>query len=575
MASTTAMLTGLSGLNANARQLDVIGNNIANVNTTAYKSNRMIFASQFSRDFSLGSTPSANDGGSNPAQVGLGVGVAGTQRNFNTGAINATGDSRDLAIEGEGFFIVQRASDQQFYTRAGAFRQNSTNDLVTVSGERVMGYGIDRDFNIIPGTLTPLNIPVGQLRLAEASTEVRFTGNLNARGTLPSRGSAISLPPLNDLSATPITGTTLLTGVDNPNVTGSQALFTAGQFIEIANTEKGGKRLPTTRLEITATTTVADLMTFIGNTLGVQSGGGVPNNPDGSAPGVTVDSTGAIQIVGNTGSINNLTLLGQNISVLSATGTRLGSPLTTQQTSVADGESVRTTFVAYDSLGNAVSLDLTMVLQSRNTNNGTTWRYYVDSPDNFGGPLQIGTGTVNFDAEGQLLDNVAPVTITLQRDNAGSVTPLPLRLSFNAPRATVSSIASSRSELAAVFTDGIPLGTLTSYSFGQDGVITGAFTNGLTRPIGQIALAQFSNADGLVDIGSNLFRTGPNSGIPLITNPTTLGTGRLIGGALEQSNVDLAAEFINLIQASTGYSAASRVITTTDQLIQQLLVLGR
>ena len=90
MASTTAMFTGLSGLTANARDLDVIGNNIANVNTTAYKSDRMLFATQFSRNLSLGSAPSNDDGGSNPTQIGLGVGIAGTQRDFTAGNVSAT-----------------------------------------------------------------------------------------------------------------------------------------------------------------------------------------------------------------------------------------------------------------------------------------------------------------------------------------------------------------------------------------------------------------------------------------------------------------------------------------------------
>src|SRR5436189_4281044 len=106
MASTTALFTGLSGLNANARRLDVIGNNIANVNTTAFKSNRMSFSPTFSRNFSLGTAPSATSGGTNPGQIGLGVSIAGTQRNFTNGAISATGVATDVAIEGDGFFIV-------------------------------------------------------------------------------------------------------------------------------------------------------------------------------------------------------------------------------------------------------------------------------------------------------------------------------------------------------------------------------------------------------------------------------------------------------------------------------------
>ena len=112
-------------------------------------------------------------------------------------------------------------------------------------------------------------------------------------------------------------------------------------------------------------------------------------------------------------------------------------------------------------------------------------------------------------------------------------------------------------------------------AIGDDGIIAGSFTNGLTRDIGQVALAKFANNAGLVDAGNNLFRTGPNSGTALVTTPLQFGTGRLVGGALELSNVDLSQEFINMILTSTGYTASSRVITVTDQLIEQLLQLVR
>src|SRR5207248_6536886 len=108
MASTTALYSGLSGLTANARNLDVIGNNIANANTTAFKSSRMLFATQFSRNLSEGTAPSTFTGGSNPSQIGLGVAIAGTQRDFTTGSLSTTGDQRDLAIDGNGFCIVKR-----------------------------------------------------------------------------------------------------------------------------------------------------------------------------------------------------------------------------------------------------------------------------------------------------------------------------------------------------------------------------------------------------------------------------------------------------------------------------------
>src|SRR4051812_27289239 len=165
MASTTALFTGLSGLSSNARRLDVIGNNIANVNTTAFKSNRMSFSPTFSRNLSLGTAPNSTNGGTNPGQIGLGVTIAGTQRNFANGAISATGVSTDVAIEGDGFFITDFGGEQ-LYTRAGAFQRNQQNDLVTIDGGKVMGYAVDNNFNIVSGNLVDLNIPVGTLTLA-------------------------------------------------------------------------------------------------------------------------------------------------------------------------------------------------------------------------------------------------------------------------------------------------------------------------------------------------------------------------------------------------------------------------
>ena len=580
MASTTALFTGLSGLNANAKSLDVIGNNIANVNTTAFKSNRLLFASQFSRNLSLGSVPRDTDGGSNPAQIGLGVTVAGTQRNFNSGSLSTTGDARDLAIEGEGFFVVARdqAATNRFYTRAGAFRQNALNDLTTVSGERLLGYGVDDSFNVVSGTLVPLNIPTGQLRLSEATTSIRLDGNLNAGGSVPTQGSRTTLAALVDATGAPVTLATALTAIDSDTLTaGLQATFAPGETLQVIDAEKGGKKLPTASLVIQGggtPTTVQDLITFLNASLGINTS--APADPAGFTPGASLNlATGVITVVGNSGTSNDLRLTTTNLRKLDVSGNpaTVPNPIATAKVAAADGESIRTTMFAYDSLGNEVRVDITTVLESKG--NGTTWRYYLESADNTVAPGAIGQGTISFDNEGRFIPAVSPVSVTVDRTGTGAVTPLTFDLDFASNSGSVSALKDVTSTLAQTFQDGTPLGVLTSFSVGNDGTITGGFNNGLTRTIGQVALAKFSNPEGLVDVGSNLFFTGPNSGTPVIATPTVLGTGRLVGGALELSNVDLAAEFINLIQASTGYSANSRVITTTDQLIQQLLALGR
>lgn len=578
MGSTTAMFTGLSGLSASSRALDLIGNNIANVNTTAYKSNRLLFSSEFSRNLSIGTTPSANSGGTNPGQIGLGVRIAGTQRDFSGGTPSPTGDARDLAIEGNGFFIVNNAGTDM-YTRAGSFRLNAQNDLTTIEGFRVRGYAVDDNFAVNRGTLVDLNIPVGTLTLAEATRNVQFSGNLNAGGTAASAGSVIALDSLSVAAGATVPPTapnlsettSLLSELELTSSPGTPA-FPVGSQIKLTQAQKGTKILPDDTFVVGATSTLQDLMDFFREAMGINTTTGA--NPDGNTPGLSLDpATGVVTIVGNVGTANDLAIDAGDIEVRDASGALLSRPFTPTESVQANGESVRTTFVAYDSLGNPVTVDLTAVLEAK-TAQGTTWRYFVDSPSPVSGPLSVGTGTVNFDSLGQI-EGDGTLTITLDRTGTGAVTPMDVTLNFRSQAGAVTALTDQTSTIAATFQDGTPLGTLTSYAVGNDGVIIGAFTNGLSRVVGQVALATFSNAEGLVDAGNNLYRPGPNSGTPVVSAPLEFSAGRVLGGALELSNVDLSKEFINMILASTGYSAASRVITTTDQLFQQLLVIGR
>ena len=581
MASTTALYTGLSGLMANSSRLDVIGNNIANVNTTAFKSNRMSFAPTFSRNFSLGTAPGALTGGTNPGQVGLGVSASGTQRNFANGAIGATGVNTDLAIEGSGFFIVE-SSSQRFFTRDGSFVRNPNNDLVTQSGARVMGYNVDDQFNIIEGDLQPLNIALGTLTVAEATSNVTLNGNLNASGEIGQQGSVhTSRAFFTDAGGTaPITGNEDLAATDiwvSDGVGGTTLAFDSTSpgpiQITVAGVEKGGKDLGShTWTYGVDGTTLNDFAGFLDQVLGTDSTTVGGQSLGGS---VAFDANGQLVVTGNEGTVQALDLETADLVVSGNVGGAggVGQPFVMTQTQDPIGESVRTSFVVYDSLGTPITVDLSLVLQETNPSGGTVWEFIAESNDNAVNDRVIGLGVVQFDANGRFVD-ASNQSFQITRDN-GAVSPLTITMDFDSGTDAVSSLTDTASSLAAVFQDGSPIGTLSNFSIGEDGIISGAFTNGLTRPIGQVALAKFANPEGLVDSGNNLFSSGPNSGTPLIANPLDFGTGRVVGGALEQSNVDLSQEFINMIMASTGYSAASRVITTTDELMDQLLVLGR
>src|SRR3954451_10177028 len=172
MALTSTLFTGLSGLNVNQTKLNVVGNNIANANTVAFKASRALFKSQFYVTDQSGSPPSDDFGGENPSQRGLGAVVAAIQKDFSPGSIEPTGKSTDLAIDGDGFFIVQ--GKDQHYTRDGSFVLNQNNELVSSSGLFVQGFAVDDNAQVIGGQLRNIQIPLSELTQAKATENVEL-----------------------------------------------------------------------------------------------------------------------------------------------------------------------------------------------------------------------------------------------------------------------------------------------------------------------------------------------------------------------------------------------------------------
>jgi flagellar hook protein FlgE len=557
MALTSTLFTGLSGLDVNQTRLNVVGNNIANVNTVGFKSSRALFRPQFYVTDAGGSPPDGEFGGTNPSQRGLGATVAAIEKDFSPGSIEPTGKSTDLAIDGEGFFVVK--SSTQKYTRDGSFQLNSSNQIVNTSGDFLQGFGVDSDFNIIPGQLQNINIPIGAMTAAQATENVKLEGNLNADGAVASGASV-----LNSQSLTTVGGlaapdaTTLLTNIaDSSN--NAVAKFTAGDVLTLQG-KKGGRDLPSSTYTVTATSTLGDLQTFLQDGLGIETG--VAATP---TPGVTLTTTGAdvtLDVTGNLGAENSLSLAGAALTNSSGV---TPFTFTDAPTSNPTGESVQTSFVAYDSLGTPITVSVTSVLESK-ADTGNTWRFYASSGDNQGGTIGLGTGTLTFDNNGKLLSSTGS-TISIDRQGTGAKTPLAMRLDFD----EMTSLTSRNSELVMTEQDGSAIGTLNNFSIGANGMITGSFSNGLTRNLGQVAMATFNNQLGLVDLGGNMYTAGANSGVPIVSAPLSLGAGSIRSGALELSNVDLSKEFINLIIASTGFTASSRVISTSDQLLTELL----
>jgi flagellar hook protein FlgE len=280
-----------------------------------------------------------------------------------------------------------------------------------------------------------------------------------------------------------------------------------------------------------------------------------------------VANSAHLVITGNVGSQNALEINGAalNASIGSSPFTFADGTNAAGITSNPAGESVYTSFTAYDSLGNPIEVDVTAVLQSK-ASSGNVWQFFADSPDSKAGGLAVGNGTLTFNNNGNLVSSTGN-SITVDRSGTGAFTPLSMNLDFS----RMTELSGQQSTLVTSQQDGFPAGTLESFSVGSDGTISGAYSNGQTRTLGQVALATFNNNQGLSDQGGNLFAASAGSGEPQIGFAGALGAGVIDGASLEQSNVDLSTEFTNMIVASTGFSASSKVITTSDQMIQELL----
>jgi len=695
------MSTALTGLSAAETQISVVGNNLANSNTVGFKASDVLFATQFLQTQSVGSAPTANSGGNNPVQEGLGVQVAEITPNFSQGTISNANSPTDLAIQGDGLFIGQGNDGSQQYTRNGTFTTNGQNELVTGTGNRVLGYGIDNGFQINTTHLQPLQIPLGSAMVAKATTKAVLQGALTPTGdiantagilqsavltdgsmSIPAAGPTATINGAGDLNGTynyyveftnnnntsrpqllpvttqllvnnqisltnlptppagdtsgwtginiyrsvnipgntnyylvdheslsalpasvpddipdttlinnakmsfygpPATDTTLLQDVvayDASTGTYANAFPTTGTLQFTGN--KGGNSLTTQNMAVTNTTTLKDLANFLQGSLGIQSPpGNDPNNPipvdsvSGLAPGVTITSDGRINIVSNDGVANSVSIPLSALQLIpsgdSANTAAVNIPFNSIQ--AAKGQGITADMTAYDSLGIALPVTITAVLE-KSTSSYTEYRWYADCGQNDPGTgqtnISVGTGIVQFDGQGNLIPG-SDQTVSIDRAQEPSVKPLQFNLDFD----QVSGLASPTATLSVSSQDGSAPGVLSSFNISNNGLISGVFSNGISRDLGQILLARFSNPIGLEQQGQNMYAAGVNSGLPIIANPGAEGSGTIAAGSLELSNSDIGASLINLITTQTMYSSNTRVITTAQNMFNDLLQLLR
>jgi flagellar hook protein FlgE len=459
-----SLYSGVSGLQNHQIRMDVLGNNISNINTTGFKKGRVNFQDMLSQTLSGAAKPTDEVGGVNPKQVGLGMVIASIDTIHTQGSLQTTGVMTDLAVQGEGFFILQDG-EKRYYTRDGSFGIDRNGLLVDpANGLRVQGW----QANTIDGITTinraaavdDLVIPVGDKDPAAATTEVELACNLDKRTPEIPPGAA----PQTILDGTWSTTFDIYDSFGNVH----QLRVNFTKVVGIANRWQ------------------AEVLV----------------DPDAEVP------TNTLVEIGAENNTDNLF------------------------------------FIDFDNLG---SLAAVLDAQGDTIAEGT---------------LQVQVG---FDVpEATIPPGEAAVRqlFTLNLGEVGSY------------RDAVTQFA-EKSSTKAITQNGYPMGYLESFKIDQAGVITGVYSNGTNRAIGQVALAGFTNPGGLEKAGENTYEVSNNSGEARIDAAGIAGKGKIIAGALEMSNVDLAEQFTDMIVTQRGFQANSRTITTSDQMIQELLTLKR
>lgn len=512
-----SLFTAISGLNNHQTKLDVIGNNIANVNTTAFKSGRVRFADILNQTLRGPSAPQDNRGGINPMQVGLGMQLAAIDNNHTQGNLQSTGRELDMAIQGSGFFIVGDGN-QYFYTRDGSFSRGADGYLVnSANGLRVMGWMAGED-GIIDVTQPPgsINIPLGFQAEARATEQMIFGGNLNA-----------AVKPLSAEVET------LREGSETDNEI---------RLISVENATGGTFTL-----------------SFGGETTEPISYLATADNVRAALEGLEGIGTGDVQVTGGIGGPWTVEFTG-DLGLMS-----IAEELTVGSTELVN--SYQLEMDIYDSLG---SVHTIMVEFEKSGVNEWSWQAFIKDGDAL---LGNGSGTIVFNEQGgisfggQGIFTLDPVPEGTSLEGAD---PLNIMLDFSA----LSQLVGETDALLRQ-QDGFPMGILDAFNIGSTGVITGAYSNGMITPLGQIALGRFENPEGLIKVGNNMFTASANSGDVFVGTPGTQGRGTIETSTLEMSNVNIAFEFTEIITTSRAFQANSRIITSSDELLQEVVNLKR
>ena len=502
-----SLFAGVSGLRNHQVRMDVIGNNIANVNTVAFKSGRVTFKEGFSQLLQGASRPPGDQGGINPIQVGLGMQIGSIDQLYTQGNIETTGQTTDLALQGDSLFVVHKGN-QQYFTRSGNFQLDADGRLVSPTNGFVVQGQVYTNGQLQEG-IADIRLPFGQKVTAQPTSDMRLGGNLNASAPQAPAGFSIDSPA--DRAANPASWTESSISVFDSQGTKHDVK------IEFWKT---GANTWQWRLD--------------------------PASPTVTSP-VTVTQTGGV---------NRFTVPAPPAN----------TTLTVARATTASGLVIDAALLT-PGPGNSYTVD-----PSVNLSAGDVLTVEYSMLPSAGGTGGLNGGTLTFDAQGNL-DPTQSDAITV---------------AFSVPGADTVSVtvdsgsgANGLTQYATVSTavlrdqNGYTAGQLQNFSIDRYGLITGFFTNGTTNPLGRIVLADFNNPSGLLRTGDNMYQESANSGSAVLGFALEGSQSQLTSGALEMSNVDLAQEFTNMIVAQRGFQANSKVVTTSDEMLQELMQVKR
>ena len=555
-----ALYSGVAGLKAHQTKMDVIGNNISNVNTYGYKAQRTIFSDVFYQTVSSATAGSANSGGTNPSSIGYGSQLAAIQTQMSQSSLQSTGYGMDVAITGEGFFQVMDPDGNIFYTKAGILDYDSNGYLTDVNGNFVLG---SAKADGTPASQKIKLDDLGSVPAKAAKTEISINGikyTVTASATTESGNVSISIGASNELSAgekakASITPTGAIT-VQLSSTEKFADLAAVNSAINAAITEANGNKPHAAGTFTIAATDAAAKFTAAGGLTGAEICGTDYSVQEGTfalTPTTAKLFVGKMNILGTS---NGFTGSGALDLTADYNAAEVGPPAKPAQWTITMTAGTK----SYSGVLKDGELATSLLLKNTNPLLADSDYIKVSNP--------------GFDELVNQAEDIAPADGTpddiTDGISGGTITATPAKQSNALGLSSTSFALTGGTEGGPVTLD-----QLTSIAIGSDGVISVTHADLGTVSAGKISLANFANPAGLQLEGSNYFSATANSGKAILCDPGSDGTGALKSNALEMSNVDLSAEFAEMITTQRGFQANSRIITVSDTMLEELINLKR